>query len=171
MSIGLLLIRLTIGATLAAHGAQKLFGVFGGHGIDGTAGFVQSLGFRNPKPWVYLLGASELAGGAFVAAGFLTPFGAAAIVGAMAAASIIVHGSNGFFASENGYEFPLALGATAAGIAFTGPGRWSLDHALDWHLNGTGWGLFALLLGTTAAGTVYASRNHRRVDAETASSA
>lgn len=158
MSIGLLIIRVAVGATLAAHGAQKLFGLFRGHGIDGTAGFLRQLGFRAPRPYAYLLGTAELIGGALLAAGLLTPIGAAAITGTMIGAAVLVHSGNGFFAADNGYELPFVLGAAATAVAFTGPGRWSLDHALGWQLAGTAWGVAALAVAAGALAVVLGLR-------------
>lgn len=158
MSIGLLIIRIVVGATVAAHGAQKLFGAFGGHGIDGTAGFLDRLGFSKPRPYAYLLGLSELIGGLSLAAGLLTPIGSAALMGTMTAAALVVHAPNGFFATDDGYELPAIIGAGAAGIAFTGPGAWSVDHAMGWNLAGTAWGLAALGLAVAAVTVVLALR-------------
>jgi putative oxidoreductase len=158
MDTGLLLIRVVIGLMVASHGAQKLFGVWGGYGIAGTAGFLETLGFRPGRPYTWLLALAEFAGGIAFAAGFLTPFAAAAVGGVMIAAIAFVHWSKGFFAQNNGYEFPLALAATAFGVAFTGPGQASLDNALDWELAGTGWGIAALAIAVVVCALVGAGR-------------
>ena len=128
MDTGLLLIRVVIGLMVASHGAQKLFGVWGGYGMAGTAGFLETLGFRPGRPYTWLLALAEFAGGIAFAAGFLTPFAAAAVGGVMIAAIAFVHWSKGFFAQNGGYEFALALAAAAFGVAFTGPGQASLDN-------------------------------------------
>lgn len=161
MDIALLLIRLAAGGILAAHGAQKLFGWFGGHGLRGTAGFLESLGFRPGRPYAWLLGGTELAAGLALAAGFLTPLAAAAVAGVMLAAIAVVHWQKGFFNMDGGYEFPLALAVSALAMAFSGGGRWSLDHAFDWTLGGEEWGIAAAVIAALAAGAVVSARGIR----------
>ena len=162
MSIGLLLLRIVVGLTVAAHGAQKLFGAFGGPGLGAGSQFLESLHFRPGRPHIWVVGVAELGGGILVALGLLTPFGAAAIVGVMVAAIVVVHWSNGFFASNRGIEFPLLVAASALALAFTGPGTASLDHALGWHLAGAGWGIAALVLALVASGVILGLRAARR---------
>jgi len=82
MEVGLLVVRVVVGVLVAAHGAQKLFGWFGGHGLDGTAGFLESMGYRPGRPMALAAGLGELGGGALLAAGLLTPLGVAAVIGA-----------------------------------------------------------------------------------------
>ena len=159
MDIALLLIRLAVGVTVAAHGAQKLFGWFAGHGLLGTAGFLESLGFRPGRPYVWLLGGTELAAGLSLAAGLVTPLAAAGVAGVMLAATAVVHWDKGFFTMDGGYEFPLVLGIAAAAMAFSGAGRWSLDHALGWSLAGEEWGVIAVVLAIGACATVTATRS------------
>jgi putative oxidoreductase len=130
MNTGLLIARLILGGALAAHGAQKLFGWFGGRGIAGTAPFFDSLGFRPAKPFVLAAGVGELGGGALVALGLLGPIGPALIVATMLVAIYAAHWGKGFFAESNGVELPLTYTAAALVLAFTGPGRYALDHAL-----------------------------------------
>ncbi len=125
---GVLFVRLGVGATLAAHGGQKLFGWFGGPGIDATAAGFDAMGFRPGRTNALAAGASEIASGALLAAGLATPAAGAAAAGTMVVASA-VQGSNGFFAQKGGYEYSAILGLTAAGVALAGPGRASLDHA------------------------------------------
>ena len=143
MASGLLLLRLVLGLTLASHGAQKLFGAFGGYGIKGTGGFFGSLGFRAPAAMAFLAGLSEFGGGAAFAAGFLTPFAALALAVVMTIAIMTVHIKNGFFVTANGYEYNLLIWAGAVAVAATGPGRFSLDRAFGWDgsLSGYRWGL------------------------------
>jgi putative oxidoreductase len=157
MAYGLLFLRVVVGLTLAAHGLQKLPGWFGGGGPKGTAGFMAALGFRAPGLMTYLAALSELAGFLF-AAGFLTPFAALAMVAVMVTAIATVHWNNGFFIASGGYEFNLTLLAVAAAVAATGPGRFSIDHALGWddNLSGVWWGVGALAAGI-AAGLVNAN--------------
>jgi putative oxidoreductase len=128
--LGLLLIRLALGLTFAVHGAQKVFGWWGGPGPQGWHGAMERMGFA-PAPvfaWTSML--IELVGGLFVAIGFLTPIAAAALV----AQSIVIvaraHWSKGFFNTQGGYEFPLALGLIALALVFLAAGRASLDAAL-----------------------------------------
>jgi len=147
MSIGILILRLVAGLTLAAHGAQKLFGWFGGYGLTGTGQFFEQLGFRPGRLQAAQAGLAELVGGLFLAAGFLTPAAAAALVAVMLVAAVSVHIKSGFFAHSGGYEYTLVLGGAAAALAFTGPGALSLDQALGISLSGETWGLAALGAG------------------------
>jgi putative oxidoreductase len=154
VSYGLLLLRVVVGLTLAAHGAQKLFGWFGGNGLQATAGFFGShLRFRARFAMALFAALGEFAGGLLVALGFLTPLGAVAIVGVMVVAIVTVHLANGFFLSKSGYEYNLVLLTVAAAIAATGPGRFSIDRALGWddNLSGVWWGVGVLVLGTAGA--------------------
>jgi putative oxidoreductase len=130
VDLGLLIFRAIFGSAIAAHGAQKLFGWFGGYGLKGTGGFFENLGFRPGVIFAGAAGLSELGGGVLLATGFLTPFGAAAVLAAMLVAIVSVHMGNGFFASSSGIELPLLYGIAALGIAFAGGGSFSLDHLL-----------------------------------------
>jgi len=151
MALGLLIIRLAVGLTLAAHGAQKLFGMFGGPGLTGTAGFLETMGFRPGKPLALLAGAGELAGGLALALGLFTPFAAAIVVATMIVAVLAVHVEKGFFAQNGGYEFALLMALSAIGVAFAGPGPFSLDAALGLSLAGNWWGIIAVGLGVIGA--------------------
>jgi putative oxidoreductase len=128
--IGILLIRLLFGAAMAAHGAQKVFGWFGGHGLKKTGGFFEALGFRPGVAFAAAAGLSELAGGMLLALGLFTPFGGAAVLGAMLVAMVSVHLKNGSFALNNGVELPFLYAATSLGLTFTGAGALSLDAVL-----------------------------------------
>ena len=143
MSLGLLLIRLVLGLTLAAHGAQKLFGVFGGGGLRGTAEFFGTLGYRPNMFMVFGAGLCSFGGGLLMACGLLTPVGALGIALLMVNAIATVQWRHGFWARNGGYESNLLIWATAVGIAAIGPGRLSLDGAFAWasSLSGPGWGL------------------------------
>jgi putative oxidoreductase len=159
MAYGILLLRVVVGATLFAHGTQKLFGWFGGHGPRGTAGFFGSLGFRRPLAMAVMAGLSEGAG-LLLALGFLTPLAALGIATAMVVAVGSVHRRNGFWVGSGGYEYNLILWTAAVAIAMTGPGRFSIDRALGWVDNFTGlwWGVGVAVASLVAGGIVLAMR-------------
>jgi putative oxidoreductase len=129
VDVGLLILRLVLGLTFFAHGAQKLFGWFGGGGMKGTSGMMSKMGVRPPELWALVTGLSEFLGGLGVAFGFLTPLAAALIIGVMIVAILRVHAPKGFFNTGGGIEFPLMNIAAAACIGFAGPGFYSLDNA------------------------------------------
>ncbi|SFL89278.1 DoxX family protein [Salibacterium qingdaonense] len=126
-STGLLIIRLVIGLSFAAHGAQKLFGWFGGHGLKATGGFFDSIGIKPGYTMALVAGLAEFAGGLLFALGLLTPAAGIIIAVTMIGAIIKVHGPNGFWSTEGGYEYNLMLLAAGIGIAFIGAGSFSLD--------------------------------------------
>jgi putative oxidoreductase len=130
MDTGLLIARLILGLGLAAHGAQKLFGWFGGYGLKGTGGFFEGLGFRPGVLFAAAAGVGEFGGGLLTAAGFLGPVGPALIIVVMLVGMVTVHWKNGFFAGKNGIELTLMNTAGALAIAFAGPGAFSLDRGL-----------------------------------------
>lgn len=130
LDTGLLIARVVLGAMLIGHGSQKLFGWFGGHGIAGTAGFFEQLGFRPGKPFAYAASLSEVVGGLLIALGLLGPIGPAMIIAVMIVAARTVHRGKGVFYTTGGYEVPLVYAAVALGLGLTGPGSWSLDAAL-----------------------------------------
>src|SRR5436305_5609994 len=113
MAEGLFIIRALLGLLLFAHGTQKLFGWFGGHGLDGTGGFFEQIGHRPGRAMATLAGLSEVTGGLLLVLGFLTPLGAAIVIGVMLSAALSVHLPQGLWASNGGYELPLAYGAAA----------------------------------------------------------
>lgn len=155
--LGLLGLRLGIGGTLAAHGAQKLFGWFGGAGLDKTAVMFDQIGFRPGKVNAIAAGLGEAGGGAPLAAGFGTPGAGAAVAGTMIVASSM-HASNGFFSGNGGLEFPALLGTGALALALTGPGTLSLDHVLGHRLNRNWMRTLALAAVLPAAFTVISKR-------------
>ncbi|MEO1206650.1 MAG: DoxX family protein [Pseudomonadota bacterium] len=125
------LVRLVTGLTLVPHGAQKLFGWFGGYGIEGTAGFFeQSLGLYPGVLFAVVAGLTEFVGGLLLAAGALTRLTALAAVALMGYAAFVVHWSNGFFWTDGGLEFPLMWMVIALALVIRGGGRWSADHAV-----------------------------------------
>ena len=159
MEIALLGLRLVVGLGFAAHGAQKLFGLFGGHGPEGTASFFELIGLRPGKLHAWAAGSAELFGGLLIALGLVTPFAAAALIAVMTAAVLTVHLRNGFFVSSNGFEYNLVLAAAAFALAGVGPGEWSLDGVLGIDLAGTGWALGALAAGLSGGlGAVLSGR-------------
>jgi putative oxidoreductase len=160
---GLFVIRVALGLLLFAHGTQKLFGWFGGYGVDATGGFFESLGHRPGRRMATLAGLSEAGGGALLVLGLLTPLAAAMAMGVMVVAAVSAHAQNGLWNSDGGYELPLTNGLVAAGLAFTGAGNWSLDHALGWGLSGWGWGLLAVVVAMLAS-TVQLARRSSAVD-------
>lgn len=127
LNLGLLILRLVVGLTIAAHGAQKLFGWFGGSGFGGTLKMQERMGLKPPALWASFVILGEFGAGLSLALGFLTPLGAAGMFGAMFMAIVKSHWKNGFWNSKRGFEFPLQLLAAAVAIGFTGPGRYSLD--------------------------------------------
>jgi putative oxidoreductase len=159
MELGLLVLRLVVGLGFAAHGAQKLFGAFGGHGIGGTAGFFEAIGLRPGKPHAWAAGSAELGGGLLIAAGLLTPLAAAALIAVMTAAVVTVHMANGFFVANNGFEYNLVLATVVFALAGIGAGEWSLDNALSLDIAGTGWAIAALAAGVAGGlGAVLSGR-------------
>ena len=130
MAIALLISRLLLGGALFAHGAQKLFGWFGGYGLKGTGGFFESLGFRPGTLFAAAAGLGEVGGGLLTLLGLGGPIGPALIIMVMIVAILTVHIKNGFFAATNGYELNLMIVGGALALAFAGPGPISLDAAL-----------------------------------------
>jgi putative oxidoreductase len=157
MDIGLLLIRVVVGALLAGHGTQKLFGWFSGPGLGGTAEFFASLGYRRPRAMAAVAGFTELAAGLGLATGVAMPLVAAAVVGVMVNA-IAVHAHAGLWSQNHGYEYPLVLAVLAVALAWTGPGALSVFGALGIELSGAVCALGAAVVGTLSALVVLATR-------------
>jgi len=130
LSIGLLLVRIVIGLIMAAHGAQKLLGWFGGYGLRGTGQFFEQIGFQPGPAFAAAASISEIVSGLLVALGFLGPIGPALMISVMIVAAMTVHWEHGLFAANNGIELPLLYGITAFGLALTGLGQYSLDNRL-----------------------------------------
>lgn len=151
MKLGLALLRWIVGALFFGHGTQKLFGWFGGHGLDGTAGFFETLGLRPGRRHATAAGATEAGGGALLALGLLTPAAAAALIGTMFTAIRKVHFAKGPWVTDGGYEYNLVLMAVMVALADVGPGDFSLDHALGIEVNGPLVGLLALAGGIAGA--------------------
>ncbi|WP_405680387.1 DoxX family protein [Streptomyces sp. NBC_00868] len=155
---GLLLLRLVLGLTMAAHGSQKLFGWFGGGGISGTGQFFTASGYPAGDAMAVLAGLTETLGGLGLAVGLLTPLAGAAVVGTLINA-IAVHGAGSFFAPE-GIEYELLLAAGAAALALTGPGRYAVDRFLPvLRSHRLAHGALAVALGVVLAGALLLVRN------------
>ena len=122
-----LVLRVPVGVIFAAHGSQKLFGWFGGYGLQGTGQWMDSIGLSPGWLMALLAGSAEFFGGIALLLGLLTRPAAAALAFTMLVAILSVHIGNGLFMSNNGYEFGLALLAAALALAFSGAGRGSVD--------------------------------------------
>ncbi|MGK5449709.1 DoxX family protein [Streptomyces radiopugnans] len=155
---GLLLLRLALGLTMAAHGAQKLFGWFGGGGVEGTGQFFASLGYPSPEATAVVAGLTETAGGLALALGLLTPLAGAAVLGTMVNA-VAVKWGGGFFAPQ-GVEYELLLAAGAASLTLSGPGRWAVDRALPvLRSHRLSHGAAAVVLAVVVAGATLLARS------------
>jgi putative oxidoreductase len=167
MSTGLFVLRVVVGLLLAGHGAQKLFGKFGGYGLEGTGGWFHSIGFRPGARMAFVAGLSELVGGLLLALGLLTPLAAAAVIGTMTVAAS-THLPKGLWGQNGGYEQPLTYAVVAAALAFTGPGDASVDNLLgieDW--SGVATGIVAIAVGLLSA-LVVISQARRALASDTA---
>jgi len=158
MALGLLILRLVVGLTMAAHGAQKLFGWFGGYGLQGTGGFLEKLGFVPGRRNALFAGLAEFLGGLLFALGLATPLAAMLIISVMFVAVATVHAKNGYFNSNQGFEYNLTLAVVALSVAIIGAGPLSLDGALGIRDAGWVWGLAALGAGILGGTVQLASR-------------
>jgi putative oxidoreductase len=152
MNAALLVLRVVVGALFVGHGAQKLFGWFGGHGPDATGKFFESVGMTPGRTMAILAGASELLGGFLLACGLVTPAAAATLSAVMLVAIWTVHRGNGIWVTENGYEYNLVLLAVVFAVTVAGAGDWSLDSLLGLDIGGAGWALAQLAAGVVGAG-------------------
>lgn len=148
---GLLLIRLTFGLLMAAHGAQKLFGSFGGPGLTATGKGFAALGYRPGKFFAVIGGLSEFLGGLGLAAGLLTPLAAAALIGVMINAMATVTGAHGLWNGDGGVEYSVCITVVALAVAAIGPGRLAVDRYFRWGQGGWREAATALGLGGGAA--------------------
>lgn len=151
MALGILVLRMTVGLTLAAHGSQILFGWFGGYSLDATGQFMEGLGFHPGRRHALAAGFVELVSGLLLALGFFTPLAAALIASVMVVAAVTVHWKNGFFIQSGGYEFTLVLGLAALSVAFTGPGALSVDGVAGYAPGGIAWGIGAAVVAVVGA--------------------
>jgi len=127
LGIGLLIARVVIGLLMAAHGTQKLFGWFGGYGLNKTGEFFVQLGFSPGRAFAGAASLGEIVSGLLVVLGFLGPVGPALMISVMIVAAITVHWEHGVFATNNGIELPLLYATSALGLAMAGFGAYSLD--------------------------------------------
>jgi putative oxidoreductase len=126
MDLALVILRVTVGLLIASHGAQKLFGAFGGPGLHGASGFLHTLGFRPARLWAFVGSASEFAGGLLFALGLLSPLGSLGIAAAMLIAVTKIHWPK-LWATQGGFEYPLVILSVALAVGISGPGGYSLD--------------------------------------------
>ena len=166
MSIGLLILRVVMGALFFGHGTQKLFGWFQGSGPEGTGGFFESLGYRPGKPMAIAAGVTEGSAGGLLILGALTPLAAAMIIGVMINAALSVHARNGVWNSNGGYELPLVFGAAAACLAFVGPGSVSVDHMIGGPFQSYLYGSAAVALGVIVGIAVHSLRREEVATAQ-----
>lgn len=159
MNIGLFLLRIVVGLTLAAHGTQKLFGWFGGPGLEGTGQWLASIGFQPGRRHALMSGLVETVGGVLFALGLVTPVASALILSVMLVAAVSAHVKQGFFLAAGGYEYNLVLGAAAVAVAFTGAGALSIDALIGDPFTGEVWGLGALAVAVVGAASQLAQRH------------
>src|ERR671918_2709037 len=124
------IVRLVQGSLMAGHGAQKLFGSFGGPGLEGTSGFMEMLGLKPGRPWATLAGLSEFGGGVLTALGLLNPLGPLGVIGAMAMATTKAHWGKPIWVTEGGPELPVLNIAVSTALMFREPDKYSLDRVL-----------------------------------------
>jgi putative oxidoreductase len=152
--VGLLLLRIAVGGTFFAHGMQKVFGTWGGPGIDRFARTLVDFGFRESHTLSWVTGITELVAGACVVLGLFTPLAAAALLSIKIGAVVLKSGSGFFIASAagaNAVELDVVLGLAAAALVLTGPGRIALDNGRAWHRRPASWGALAMAVGIAAA--------------------
>ena len=126
-NLAALILRLVLGGLMASHGAQKLFGLFGGPGIEGTSGFMEMLGLRPGRPWAWVAAVSEFGGGVLTLLGFLNPIGPIGVIGSMTMATTKAHAGKPIWVTEGGAERPVTNIAAATALIVNGPGKRSLD--------------------------------------------
>ncbi|MGA8218159.1 MAG: DoxX family protein [Solirubrobacterales bacterium] len=159
MDLTLIVLRGVVGLLFVGHGAQKLFGVFGGGGLEGTSEMFDNIGLRPGWLHARAAGTAEFLGGALLALGLFTPIATAVLIAVMTAAVLTVHGRNGIWNTNRGYEFNLVMAAALFALAGIGAGSWSLDNVFGFDLNGTIWAIGALVVGVIGGiGTVLSGR-------------
>lgn len=156
LAIGLLVLRLVVGVTVSAHGAQKLFGWFGGPGLSGFGGMLESMKVRPSALWALVASAGEFVGGILLVLGLLNPIGPFMVAGSMLVAIVLVHASKGFWNANRGVEFPLQILAAAIALSLTGYGAFSVDAAVGIALPMPATWIVLALLTLLTAGAVTA---------------
>jgi putative oxidoreductase len=131
-----MIVRLVQGSLMAGHGAQKLFGSFGGPGLEGTSGFMEMLGMRPGRPWAYVAGLSEFGGGVLTALGLFNPLGPLGVIGAMSMATRKAHWDKPIWVTEGGAELPVLNIAISTALMVREPDGFSLDRLLGIRLPG-----------------------------------
>jgi putative oxidoreductase len=159
----LLLLRWGLGGMLVAHGVNKVLGV---GGIEGTTRWFEALGFRPAWLHARVAAMTEFGAGALMIVGLLTPVACAGYVGLMVVAAMTDHRDKGFFVFKGGWEYVGLVGLVALCVAATGPGKWSIDAAVDWHLFGFTWAGFALVVGLLSAVALLLVGRERSTEAE-----
>ncbi len=159
--IGKLILRATVGGYFVGHGLQKLAGWFGGDGPEGTGKFFESVGLRPGRESALLAGAAETGGGALLTLGLLTPVATSALAGVMTNAIRHVHGKNGPWITDGGFEHPAVVIAALAALAESGPGPLSLDEMFGLEMKGRA--VMAVALGSGAAAAVYVAERGERI--------
>jgi putative oxidoreductase len=149
----LLLLRIVTGGLIAGHGAQKLFGAFGGHGLGGTTALLEKIGIRPAHVWAPVAAAAEFGGGSLTAAGLLSPVGPVGVISAMAVATGRAHWGKPIWVTSGGAELPVTNAAVMTALSLAGPGRWSLDRALGVRLP---WPVRLGLVAGAAGGVAFA---------------
>jgi putative oxidoreductase len=168
MGLFRLVARTTIGLLFVGHGTQKLFGWFGGGGLDGTAEHFEQAGLKPGRRNALAAGAAEAGGGLLFALGAATPLAAAALTGVMATAIKTVHWPKGLWSSAGGYEYNLVLLAAVFGLTENGPGEVSIDGLLGRKRWGTAWALAALAAGAAGSAAVLGAAKHEEKQEEPA---
>jgi putative oxidoreductase len=158
MDIGRTALRFVIGPLFVGHGTQKLFGWFGGHGLEGTGAFFEQLGLRPGKRHAAAAGAAEAVGGALLTLGALTPVASGLITGTMITAIRKVHAPKGPWATNGGYEYNLTLIAAMLALTESGPGRPSVDEAVFPRLKGNGLALAQFAASAAGAALLTSER-------------
>src|SRR3981081_1888610 len=151
MNIGLLVLRVIVGLYFVGHGAQQMFGVAGGYGLNGTGQFFEPMGLRPGRLNAFAAGAAELTAGVLLALGLLTPLAAALIIGVMIVAIATVHLSKGIWASDGGFELNLVYIAIAFALAGVGSGAGPRDAPRGLDIAGTDWAIGPLGVGILGA--------------------
>lgn len=161
MDVGLFLLRVVLGGLFVGHGLQKLLGWFGGHGLEGTGRFFDTLGYRPGERHAALAGLVETGAGAMLVIGLWVPLAAAGIVGVMVNAIGSVHAENGMWAADGGMEYPIVAAVAAVTLAFAGPGFASVTDVAG-NLTGT----MAVVVGISVGAALLASRDTAPASAE-----